>query len=333
MTLILNVITIISKCFMKDNHLIIAIIENLSLDPNTSFDFFDWTITNNPVLIKEVIPNEEAFIHLVGSIFYDCIYNQPVAFKFCETNIGENISIVLHNEAGKINSVLSLLWIYFDNSIFSSIQFSQNVKEYGMCSNRRDSFISNSYGIYIKTHLQSESIKKISGYSLFDTANELYHSAEVSKEELTSNGIRAGLEDHMVNFNRLQRAHLLLSICRSTSLLPMKIAFYINVLECLLLSTESELNYRLQIYVANLIGEDKSEKEKIGSHIKLSYSVRSKFIHGAKIKHSYDELKQLSSQLDELTRKVFVKSFNIKNIINSKNSRDLDEYMNSITFS
>lgn len=315
---------------MKDQYLIIAIIENLSLDVNTSFSFFDWTITNNRNLINDIIPDCEAFSYLAGGIFFDCIYNQPIAFKFYETNIGENISIVLHNESGKINSYLSILWLYFDNCIFSSIQFSQNVKEYNICLNRRDSFQSNSCGVYKNTHLQREQINTISDYNLFDKVNEFYHSTENSKKELTSNGIRAGLEDHFVNFNRLQRGYLLLSICRSTSFLPMKIAFYINVLECLLLSTESELNYRLQLYVANFIGEDKIEKKQIGSHIKSSYGVRSKFIHGAKIKQNYEELAKLSNQLDELVRKVFIKSLSIKDVINSNNIKELDEYMDSI---
>lgn len=315
---------------MKQTHLIIALIENLSLDPNTSFCFFDWTITNNTELINEVIPNKEAFIQLVGSIFYEFTHNRPVAFKFCETKNDENISIILHQESSKLNSCLSSLWIYFDNSIFTSIQYSQDLMTYDVCMNRRDSLISTCSGIYIKTYLSPELVGFISGYNLSKNVNELFYSSEESKETLTSNGIRAGIEDHLVNLNRLQRAYLLLTICRSTSFIPMKIAFYINVLECLLLNSESELSYRLQIYVANLIGKDKLEKKQIGSHIKSSYNVRSKFIHGAKINQSYEELKQLSNQLDELTRTVFIKCFNIKHIINSNNKNDLDEYMNSI---
>jgi hypothetical protein len=228
--------------------------------------------------------------------------------------------------------------LYRENSIFTSVQISQDCKEYHTQINRRNDFTSNSSGKYEEIHFTSDIINNIKESKLYSFIEPLIFTKDIEykddsdKANYHPNAHRADLENSMTKFTRIQRAFLILNIARTTSFLPMKIAFYINVLECLLLNDNMELNFKLQMYTANFIGKDKDDKMYIRNTINKAYGIRSVFFHGSKIKQNQIQLEQISKQLDNVLRKTIIKAIETKEVFNDKNTSLLNDYLKSILF-
>jgi len=315
---------------MKKKYILFSIIEFLTLDENTSFNLLDWTITNNKEFIIKTIPNIENLKHNQGLVCVEQILTKPIAFKIYESE--DNPNYIMHNESSNLNGLLSIIWMEFDNAIGTYKQYIQTIDGANTFSNYRNSFVTDSKGSYSLFHLKNDLINTISNDELLQY-KYLLHLVDRNKPTEPSKAFRAELEKDFIKMNRIQRSFFLLNIARSNSFLPMKIAFYINVLECLLLDNDAELSLRLQLFSASIIGENRDDKIFIRDIVNKSYNVRSKFFHGSVISLNKDELQILSSQIDEIIRKILVKSKTMEEIINTKNNTIRADYFKSIIFS
>jgi hypothetical protein len=315
---------------MENKHILFALIDNLILDVNTTFHLLDWTITNNKSLIIDSIPNLQKFKTNLGEIHINELLNKTVAIKICESN--ENLHSIMHNESNSLLGILSLIWMEVDNSIGTSIQSIQSINNGNVISNRRDNFVNNSTGNYSLFHFKKEFIDKINNAQLLEKYKILLFLHNNDEENIEKLAYKSNLENHFPNFTRIQRAFILLNIARTNYFLPMKIAFYINVLECLLLDVDAELSLRLRLYTSILLGKNKEEKLDIMSIVNKAYTVRSKFFHGSTIPLTQEKLELLSFQLDDVTRRVLIKSLNINEIINAKDNNKRNDYFKSIMF-
>lgn len=324
---------------MNNKEIIFAIIENLNLERHTTFKLYDWTITNDSALILEHIPNLKAIVTLSGEILGSFLLTKTIAFQIYDVNDLTNISRLIHEESTKLNFLLSLIWFNTDNSFFSSLQISQNYKNHSVIINRRDSFVSNASGNYNVMTISDNLIYHIKEIDFLDFYILLLTKERLSTGDKTYRDIsssymhRAEIEETMIKQTRIQRSFNILTIARITSFLPMKIAFYINVLECILLNDNAELNFKLQLYTAIFIGENSEEKAYIRNIINTTYDIRSKFFHGSNIKQSVQELRKLSIQLDDIVRKIFLKAIKNHEIFNNKDTSVLNDYLKSIMFS
>ncbi|WP_165734389.1 HEPN domain-containing protein [Polaribacter sp. 20A6] len=315
---------------MKKKYILFSIINSLKLDENTSFIIQDWTITNNKEFIIKNIPNVENLIKYLGESFVEKLLTNPIALKIIETS--DNPNYIIHNESSHLNGLLSMIWMKFDNCIGTYTQCIQSTDGNSISSNFRNSFVNDAKGSYSEFHLTSELINQIDKDKLVRNYEYLFRIIKKEKSTEIKKAFRADLENDFIKLNRIQRSFLLLNIARTNSFLPMKIAFYINVLECILLDVDSELSLRLRLNASNLIGENKKEKELIMSTINKAYSVRSKFFHGSEIKLTKEKLENLSSEIDDLTRRIIIKSNTISEIINTTNTNIRDDYFKSILF-
>lgn len=323
---------------MANQQIIFSVIENLHLERDTTFHLLDWTVTNNREFILKNIPLTDALLALSGQINYNTLFEKTIAFKLFDFQNNIIPSNFVHSESGNLSGILSIIWLHFDNSIFSGIQISQDCKEYHVQINRRNDFVSNSSGNYTKITFSKETIDKIKILDFSYFIELLYFTIDQTNDTSSdsvnylSNAHRANLEPDFVKQTRIQRSFLIIQIARTTSFLPMKIAFYINVLECLLLNDNAELNFKLQLFTANFIGISNDDKVFIRDTINTSYDIRSKFFHGSSVKQNITELQNISKKLDDIIRRTLLKSINIKEIINSKDNKVLNDYLKSIMF-
>ena len=318
---------------MTNKYTLFSIIENLKLEENTIFQFCDWFITNDRQIINKTIPHIEALVFLAGSISYNTLCNKTIAFKIYESKNEISPNNILHQQSANLNGFLLLIWLITDNSVFSSIQVSQNINTFDIATNHRDTFISNSKGLYEPLLLDKRLISEIDGYNLLEKYHTLSFLSDDNSDEISQNGLyKSDIENRFVRYNRIQRSFLLLNIARATSFLPMKIGFYINTLECLLLKSDTELNFRLQLYSANFIGENENNKQEIMNTIKAGYNVRSKFFHGEGLSaDKIKDLQELSQKIDDIVRKTIIKAASISEKIND--NKKMEEFFKSILFS
>jgi hypothetical protein len=315
---------------MKEKYVLIAIINCLILEENTTFNFFNWKITNDKKLITQNIPNSENLIKKLGEAHIEEILNKTVAIKLCESN--DLPHSLIHKQSLSINGLISLIWLENDNSIGSYSQSIQTIDGINTYANISDSFKTNAKGGFTNFHLKNDFINKIKDDQLMKYCKDLILTAKNKNLNIENKSHRTELENHFTNMSRFQRSFILLSIARSNSFLPMKIAFYVNVLECLLLDVDAELSLRLRLYASTLIGENKEEKEHIMNIVNKAYSVRSQFFHGSVIQLNKEKLENLSCEVDDLTRRIIIKSLTISEIINTKNTNKRSDYFKSILF-
>ena len=317
---------------MKKKYLLLAIIENMQLEKNAKFQYFDWFITNNLDEINKIIPKLDTFIVSVGNIASEEFAEKVIAYKFCETELNNELALLPY-QSSELNAILSLIWLNKENSFFSTFQFSQDVENFNVMINRRNDFICNSNGKYEPLLLDKNLIEEIKDYKLSSRLDKLLFTYNNDPAELSEHRFyKPDLEKYFPDFKRIQRSYLLLTVARRTDFLPMKIGFYINTLECLLLKSETELNFRLQLYTANFIGVNSEDKYKIMDIIKSGYGIRSKFFHGESLNSKkISELEDISQKIDEIVRRTIKKSIDISETINDQ--KKIDTYFTSLLFS
>lgn len=121
---------------------------------------------------------------------------------------------------------------------------------------------------------------------------------------------------------RIGRALYFVLEARNRHTYPTKIVSYITAIECLFTTSQTELSHRASERVAILKGGTKENKIKTYSLLKKAYDVRSKVVHGAILKGQNQELKEISTGLDQLLREFLSE----KNEIFTKSDEQIDKY-------
>ena len=317
---------------MSNKIVVICIIENLRFQENTSFEFFDRTFTNDPEVLFKNIPYPQIFLERIGIINFQSLSQSVVSIKTYD-NI-ENVVGLEHRESGFLNQILQLYWFDQDNSIFVCKTFSQRFNDDYVTFNVRDNFFSNSSGKYEISHFNNSNFARLLGIaeSYFEL---LIKTGEDNTKEIPYKKGFFNQSDTASDYGgltRLQRAFFLLTSSRKESNLIVRIASYITTLECLLLNDNQELSFRLKIYAANFVGDDKHRKHDISKLVGKGYNLRSKFLHGDKVSITMDDLAILSNEMDNLLREVFKKALSMEDIFNKKNKEPMNNYFSSLLF-
>lgn len=106
---------------------------------------------------------------------------------------------------------------------------------------------------------------------------------------------------------RLDRALYFTMSARKMAILPMKIVFYVNALECLFTIGNQEISHKVSERIAILLGATSKSKRELFDVIKKAYTYRSSLVHGQYIKGSDDTLVETSKNLDNILRTLFNK--------------------------
>ncbi|MDH5380018.1 MAG: HEPN domain-containing protein [Cyclobacteriaceae bacterium] len=155
--------------------------------------------------------------------------------------------------------------------------------------------------------------------------NELVYSVNFNQLFNDEINYKKANHDHFFKYsksNRTDRAWYFVLSARTSGALPIKIIAYCTALECLFTSSQTELSHRISERVAMLIGVDSIEMVKTYKLIKKAYNIRSTIVHGSILKGTNDDLKEISSELDEILRKLLTGEYEIF----TKKDEKIDEY-------
>lgn len=131
---------------------------------------------------------------------------------------------------------------------------------------------------------------------------------------------------------RYIRAFFFSLAARSQGILPLKITFYINALESLFSTANTELSYRIAERVALLLKDNKEERVILFNKIKKAYNFRSKVVHGDYIKlrnNQEEELIEISTMLDNVIRKLLTEH---KDLFDEEDNQKLETIFLDLTF-
>ena len=236
----------------------------------------------------------------------------------------------------QIRAFLTFLWFIKDNSI--------SVEEaFGIFANEEKSkwwtdhtVYSTCDGKFRNTAFTSNEMAKAIDL-LFAYVNICPETADTKKSdflgELTSASSHMGPGlDPYCQQNRIERALTFLNTARSSPHLPQKITHYMSILECLFSADANEVVHKVSERTAYFVGENKADRITIFKVIKGAYDVRSKFVHGQKIKQQPDPLRNISIKVDDITRRVLTKIILSEHVIFLEKDEHLAKYLNEIIF-
>ena len=126
---------------------------------------------------------------------------------------------------------------------------------------------------------------------------------------------------------------MFLTLARSNSFLPLKISFYIAILETLFTTDNNEVTHKVSERISFYLS-DKLNKLNTFKIVKECYGIRSKFVHGQKLDRKYDNdaLKEKSSELDDIIRILLNKVILEESDMFLSNDHILNESFNKLIF-
>lgn len=285
------------------------------------------TLSNDEQIITDSF-SDENFINLFGkAVLHNVLNNASFGFYLTSVTNYEHDSFKSQEFKTKcaqginiVNNFLFYLWFIKDCScqlisLFANIESIESVI---IPSSR---FYTLSDGTCLPETFSLEELKF--AQSIIEKNKEIT-TKDISKIKKQQSEIKLGFNapDSSPNsYNegtRIDRALMFLDNARSTSFIPMKIAMYSSILECLFSTGDTgEINHKISERCAFYLGGSQQEKIKNFNIVKKAYSIRSKLLHGDKI--PVDKAKnestnnilntqiEISAEIDKLTRKVLTK--------------------------
>ncbi|GAB2780627.1 hypothetical protein GCM10027275_25240 [Rhabdobacter roseus] len=239
------------------------------------------------------------------------------------------------NEA--IAAYINLLWLIKDNSVCST-QCWLNVDGKISRNSRRD-FFSNCNGTYCDVAFSLAELNKVVAshkrLTEFISKKDYGNNINLDDPILRSPSINpSDLNFAKYIYNRVERAFKFLHLARSHSFLPMKISFYIVILECLFTTENHEITHKVSERATIYLGGDKNVKLNNFKRIKEAYDIRSKYMHGQALKKNidYNELCRISKSTDDIVRKILNKVLFEDGEIFMKKDDELASHYNTLIF-
>ncbi|UJH90107.1 hypothetical protein LZ575_14450 [Antarcticibacterium sp. 1MA-6-2] len=306
-------------------------------EKNFDIDFGFSKFSDKDTFLKKVFESKNSVYHF-GINHLPPLENTPYFYNAIDEN--ETPEVRIRNSEKFLEyfqTIISNLWFIKDCSCNTREYLDISNKTNNFFNRSRTIFFSNSEGLYkdgiftIQEILQSiEITEKIIELQNNDLPDETISN----KPNQNLGNITPGDINYLLyhSTNRIQRAIMFLTVARSNSFLPLKISFYIGILETLFTTDNSEVTHKVSERVSFYLKDD-FEKLKTFKTIKECYAIRSKFVHGQKLhkKYSNDKLKQTSSQLDNIVRVLLKKVIEEDSEVFSEKS-DLDIFFNKLIF-
>lgn len=245
------------------------------------------------------------FKQCIGTIQIDKFIEVPSFYFEINDPIPEP-SVTLHNISANNNGVLGLgFWLVKDCACFSHVSFLNNTDNKSVTKDTRNVFYSKSNGRYESEYFSEFQVND--AFHKYSCLSEYLNKANEQENIITEGQIIGGLSSAEYNdFERINRAINFIQIARSTTLLPHKISNYIIALESLFGNSETnDLTFKLSYRIPLFFYTDRDEREAIHTAIKAGYDIRSRFLHGDKLKskHTKEFMSNISTKIDDILRK------------------------------
>jgi hypothetical protein len=298
-------------------------------------DFIDtgvFTITKHPVKKSEVLNKD--FKSLIGMRALHSFENSAIAYStiFASDEATQKKEFVqkLHT----METFLLFLWFVKDNSISIDELYGHFLEKNTLtwrdnhmdCSNSDGSFRNVEFTeeeLRTATNLLTKFAEICPNVSLGPHIGESYQDNETA--------VKSRIDIYKIQ-NCIERGIAFLHTARGISHVPQKITHYMSILECLFSLDSNEVVQKVCERTAYYIGKNKEERIQIFKTVKDSYDIRSKFVHGQKTTKSADVICRLSTEVDEIIRKVLIKVISKDHEIFLKDDKDRRGYLNQLIF-
>ncbi|WP_420153553.1 hypothetical protein [Siphonobacter sp.] len=278
--------------------------------------FHDSLITTNVMEILEDLPSDVDVFDAIGSIFGQKLVENPVMFLIGDSSWATPSNDLLEINAkffGYLQFIISSLWFIKDNGASVTECYSITFPDFVAC-NRSDVLYSNSSGEFRPTKFNKEDFDQaLQILPKIAEIKKIENAVTLQQPEGMSVGMRVD-EMSLLPYNqleRLSRSLHFLHLARSTSILPLKISFYIAILECLFTSDKTEVTHKVTEAATLFVGGDFETKKGNFELVKTAYGIRSSYVHGQHLekKHSTREfLMNISNKMDSFLRELYRKA-------------------------
>ena len=346
-----------------------VIISELSFINNMSeFNFFDKALTekvrqtmvvkNTKDFLDENIGVANLFKNSYGNIRYNEFYNKMGLFYFLDlpSEMMKSLKEVAQSIDSDIcvkkyiddiyglffkkvkNNVIVLstaIWMVKDSCVQGNPTYLlTNIGYKSVATMKRDYSLAN--GEHGTIELSNLELKKVEKYYNLLMPIMLKNLPETPKKNYSSKF------SYMVEVDSLDRskessfvrALIALQNARSNSQLPVKIDFYIQLLQCIygLKGKSYSIKKMLIDYTTKLLKNSKEDLDNIKKVIKTAFKIRSKQTHGIKINYDIKEIKEVAIQLDEYVREVLKMVLPIKKLDynTEKEEKKVNKYFKSL---
>lgn len=280
---------------------------------NTSKEvtIFDFTLSNFPNYREEYL--EKKFIELFGKTKIYSLSKYPFfLFKGQAENITHINEYVIKSH-GDLQLFFNSLWFIKDNSAFlieSLVQIENDCSK----SFRKglNVIFSNSKGEYEDTTFTIKELEDV--MAIHNKINSLATSESFGLQEITQTSkIIPSILNGLIfkTQNRIERALVFLQLARSESYLPLKIMFYMSILESLFTMDNNNILDNISNRTSKYLGGNAKKRSKTIYYIKQAYDIRSRLIHGdslhSELRQTQQDLIITSAKIDMIIRELMLK--------------------------
>lgn len=281
----------------------------------------DTFITNNPELIKKLIPNQH--LPAMGMFEYSFLTDgRPVIFKNGNAMIAEASHLELINFLRDAHALLISLWMNRDSSANCDTGFAIGLDNDQIHTNNLTFHYSLANGKSKTTNIKQDELETICGNS------EKYFRG--LKEQDTASQTVLIKTTGRVNISSYH-----LQMARASGDLAMKVAAYCSFFESIFSTASTELSHQLSERIAFSLTDDPRERLEIFTKTKKAYGIRSKSVHGDAIQEK--DLKGLietSEHCDLTARKIYSKIITCPATYNlfSDSNEAIENHMRNLIF-
>lgn len=237
-----------------------------------------------------------------------------------ESTIGwsiiDEVGFTVRIYSGQMYPILHALWLIKDNSATCDMFYARAEKSHEVMWNFRNSFNSNAQGLYNTTSFTKDELNWLPYYCNLMRHYLMGDQLENLKawySQLLSQTSYEALVNHIPygkNVSRITKAIWFIFRARTSSFLPLKISFYIIMLESLF-NTGSDIIKKSVAYRTAFYFNDEENTYPIYKAVSSGYKVRSQFLHGLSLEKaqiSIPKLQSISTELDLTVRKCIIRA-------------------------
>jgi hypothetical protein len=276
----------------------------------------------------------------MGSLERNCLLETAHAVYYTLTSKAESDSQLVEEFLGHwlqhIRLYFQSLWLIRDNAVRCEIAFAEWHHPTKGPTHSSKFIIASAFksdGSQDTTEFTLDELKTARSYfsdflhPLATVESENLEDA-IGKPERPKSPFHKGL-------SRLTRFNYFLSGARSEGEVAVRISLYMTCMEILFSTEPTELTHKLSQRVACFLGETTEERIEIFRTMKRAYGIRSKIVHGGTLPRKLeDDLKQVSTEIDSLIRRIFFKVLSTEELIHrfEQPSEQLEEYFLDLIF-
>jgi hypothetical protein len=278
-------------------------------------------VINNLLLRNNDTKADVEFLHFpkiwtyLGKIFRDSLISRPYFVRDLDYDNIESFIDEVQSDLAAVNEFFNFMWFSRDCCAYArQLGFYLLVEKKVAIFNDDITFYMSDGSIKYVEITKDDIQESYQIYKVYAEKCSRPNSFQATSYNSTNDiAVHFIGESEYNDLNRIQRTIRFLQLARSTRQLPMKISFYVMILECLF-SADEPYNTTVKVSrrVSNYIEPIEEDRAATQDFITESFSIRNKYLHGQQLRENHQswvQLKPIAIQLDTLVRRVLRQIF------------------------